>query len=291
MAFDHEKELILFSDESIGKGRYYSNFYGGVLVGASAYEEITRSLIEVRNETELQGELKWSKCTESRLKGYCSVIDHFFDFVVADRLRVRIMFRQNAQVRENLSEDQIDKQYFLLYYQFIKHAFGLDWLGLADRSIRLRLYFDQFPDTREVAKEFRVYLKRLETGYFAKSAITVHEEDIAEVRSHEHILLQCLDIVLGSMAFRLNDMHKEKPEGQRRRGKRTIAKEKLYKFIRSRIIEIKPNFNIGESTRGTERYPNERDLPYAHWRFIPKNSHYYPEMTKRGQKINPIEPT
>ena len=39
--------------------------------------------------------------------------------------------------------------------------------------------------------------------------------------------MQCLDIVLGAMAFRLNDMHKEKRPDTNRRGKRTIAKEKL----------------------------------------------------------------
>ena len=37
------------------------------------------------------------------------------------------------------------------------------------------------------------------------------------------------------MAFRLNDKHKIKPPGQRTRGKRTIAKERLYKHISQRI--------------------------------------------------------
>ncbi len=53
---------------------------------------------------------------------------------------------------------------------------------------------------------------------------------------------------LGAMAFRLNDKHLVKPPGQVRRGKRTIAKEKLYKHILGRIRQLYPNFNIGEST-------------------------------------------
>jgi hypothetical protein len=31
------------------------------------------------------------------------------------------------------------------------------------------------------------------------------------------VLAQCLDIVLGAIAFRLNDKHKEIPDGQNRR--------------------------------------------------------------------------
>jgi hypothetical protein len=30
-----EKEYIIFCDESDASGKYYSNFYGGVLVGSS----------------------------------------------------------------------------------------------------------------------------------------------------------------------------------------------------------------------------------------------------------------
>ncbi|MEC5395322.1 hypothetical protein [Bergeyella sp. RCAD1439] len=80
--------------------------------------------------------------------------------------------------------------------------------------------------------------------------------------------MQCLDIVLGSMSFRLNDMHKEKLQGQSRRGKRTIAKEKLYKHINSLIREIRPNFNIGISTGIDGDALNRFSHPYRHWLFI-----------------------
>ena len=73
----------------------------------------------------------------------------------------------------------------------------------------------------------------------------IRNGDVAEVCSHDHVLLQCTDIVLGAMYFRLNNLHLEKPAGSRTRGKRTIAKEKLYKHINSQISSILPHFNIG----------------------------------------------
>jgi len=91
-----------------------------------------------------------------------------------------------------------------------------------------------------------------------------------EVDSKKHILLQCLDVVLGAMAFRLNQKHKEIPEGKRQLGRRTVAKETLYKHVLSHIKDMYPNFDIGKSTS----MENEEDTwlyEYRHWRFLPKN--------------------
>jgi hypothetical protein len=111
---------------------------------------------------------------------------------------------------------------------------------------------------------------------------SLSEENIAEVTSHEHILLQCLDIVLGAMHFRLNDKHSEKPPGKHRRAKRTVAKERLYKSILEEIKLIKPDFkyfNIGISTSASlsDRWRE----PYLHWNFVPKDKIYRQELTKQ----------
>ena len=54
-----------------------------------------------------------------------------------------------------------------------------------------------------------------------------------------------MDIILGAMNFKLNNMNKEKLPNSNKRGKRTIAKEKLYKKILENIKDIHPNFNVG----------------------------------------------
>ena len=78
------------------------------------------------------------------------------------------------------------------------------------------------------------------TKEFRKAKIYIKEDQIAEVSSHDHVLMQCLDVVLGSIQFRLNNKHLIKPLGKKRRGKKTIAKEKLYKYILRRIRNIYP---------------------------------------------------
>nr|WP_315169369.1 hypothetical protein [uncultured Limnohabitans sp.] len=46
-----------------------------------------------------------------------------------------------------------------------------------------------------------------------RAGISIRQDQLAEIDSKEHDILQALDLVLGAMQFRLNDKHKEKPEG------------------------------------------------------------------------------
>lgn len=277
-----DKEYILFCDESDRHGKYYSNFYGGVMVGASQYQRITTRLNAIKDTLHLHGEVKWEKVTEVYLEKYQQLIQVFFEEVASGNLRVRIMFRQNAHIPQNLNRSQVELEYFMLYYQFIKHAFGLEY---ALDPIRLRLYFDTFPDTKERSEQFKGFLLGL-TKTKKWQQIDIKPEDITEVRSHDHVLVQCLDIVLGSISFRLNDKYKEKPVGASRRGKRTIAKEKLYKFILGEIRKIHPRFNIGVSTSARSDLSNRWNDPYMHWMFIPRQDVFDSTQTKpRDKKV------
>jgi hypothetical protein len=275
-----EKEYLLFCDESDRRGRYYSNFYGGVLVGASQYQRITNRLNVKKAALNLYAEVKWGKVTERYLDKYQELIRTFFEEIAQGHLRVRIMFRQNAHRPQGLSREQVHLQYFLLYYQFIKHAYGLEYTV---ENMRLRLYFDTFPDTEEKSEQFKGFLLGL-TKTRKWQTVDIKREDITEVRSHNHVLLQCLDVVLGAMAFRLNDKHKEKPAGASRRGKRTIAKEKLYKIILTEIRKIHPGFNVGVSTRTRDDLRKRWADPYLHWRFVPNDAFFDSTLTKPRRK-------
>lgn len=284
----HDKELIIFCDESVAKGEYFSNFYGGVVVGSSSYQEISRELEETCHSLGIHSEVKWSKVSAPRVEPYRALLRRFFEFVMEDRLKVRVMFTQNAHEPVGLSQGHRDNAYFILYYQFIKHAFNLLEAPRDSTVRRLRLYFDQFPDTKAKVAEFREFLLALHRNReFGASSFTLAREDIAEIRSHDHIILQCLDVVLGSMAFRLNEMHRRTEPRTGRRGSRTVAKEKLYQSIREHICEVKPRFNAGVSTGVTEPFQSRWELPYAHWRFVPKQHRFAGERTKRGKKGGP----
>jgi len=228
------------------------------LVSSKDLLEVTNALKAKKAELFMRGEVKWSKVTENYLNKYIELMTLFFSFIKDGKVKVRIMFRNNTDEPSNPSIESVtDDKYFKLYYQFIKNAFGFRYLT-GDEPVHIRIYLDQLPDTKTKCAEFKKFLLELpQTNDYSKSPMRIRKGDIAEVVSHDHVLLQCLDIVLGAMFFRLNLLHKRIPDGQKRRGKRTIAKEKLYKYIGKQIDDIFPRFNIGESTgaRG-EAYPD-----------------------------------
>ncbi|MFO0109064.1 MAG: DUF3800 domain-containing protein [Alphaproteobacteria bacterium] len=279
-------ELIIYCDESITRGRFYSNFYGGVLVSSRNQETVNTALNNKKAELHLNNEIKWQRVTENYLSKYLALMDVFFDFIKANKLKVRIMCTQNARVAvTQLDPYQREHEYFLLYYQFIKHAFGLPYFPKPKdiERVGLRLHFDRLPDTREKSVRFKSYIGALsKQPQFRNNGIFVRDDNIAEVDSADHVLMQCLDVVLGAMQFRLNDMHKEKPKGQRRRGKRTIAKEKLYKHIYARIEEIYPRFNIGVTTALKQGHPSLWKHQYRHWIFSPREYEMDSVASKRG---------
>jgi hypothetical protein len=266
-------EVVIYTDESDRTGEYCSNFYGGILVRSKDLERAADRLLACKLRHNLHGEIKWRKVTENYLGKYAGVVDELFDMVTADVVKIRIMFTNNQYIPIGLTSEQRQNEYHLLYYQFIKHAFGLEFCTseLAP-PVRVRLNIDQMPTGNEETSRFKAYVAGLDRNpRMRDSRVRFDEQQIAEVASHDHVLLQCLDIVLGAMAFRLNERHRAKPVGKSRRASRTLAKHRLYQHISTRIRAIYPGFNIGEST-GIQGDPANRwRHPYRHWKFVPRD--------------------
>lgn len=268
-------------DESNDEGPYYGNFYGGALVRSRDYMNVVESLENKKKEINMNSEVKWQKVTLNYVDKYIELMDLFFNLIEQDVIKIRIMFTHNYRQPINLSLEQRAKEYQMLYYQFFKHAFGLRYSNPEKNDVSLRIYFDELPVSPKDADEFKDYINNLQnTKDFSEANLTIKKEDITEIKSEQHVILQYMDVVLGSMYFRLNNLHKVIPEGQRVRGKRTIAKEKLYKYINNRIRRIYPNFNVGTST-GATTHEDRWKHPYRHWLFIPNEHRIAPEFVKK----------
>ena len=264
------KEYIIYYDESVAKGAHFSNFYGGALIASTDIDLVREKIKAAKAALNLKGEVKWQKITEPYKEKYLALIDMFFDLIAANKVKIRIMFTQNMYAARSLTEFHKEEEYFILYYQFIKHAFGLMYHPPASSPTRIRLLLDQLPDTKEKSEKFKGFLCGLSHNpEFRSARLVIERDNISDVSSHDHDILQCLDIILGAMQFRLNEKHKEIPLGLKRRGKRTRAKEAIYKHINARIRLLHPGFNIGISTGLDGPIANRWDHAYRHWRFVP----------------------
>jgi hypothetical protein len=276
------QEYVIYCDESTEKGKFYSNFYGGALVRSADIDAVRKALKDKKEELNFGGEIKWDKVTSNYLQKYKDLMDLFFDLIAKDTVKVRIMFTQNINKPINLTEEQVEQTYFILYYHFLKLAFGLAHSNDGKQPVYLRLLLDQLPDTKEKALKFKAYLCALSKNpQFRAAKVAILEHFIADVKSHEHDILQCLDVVLGSMQFRLNDMYKAMPKGKKRRGKRTKAKHALYRHINAHIRKIYPGFNVGTSTGTAKGIEDRWRHPYRHWLFVPSEREQVPGMSKK----------
>ena len=274
-------QYIIYADESEESGTYFAHFYGGLLVRSPDLPAVLKKLKEAKESLHFGGKVKWQKVTPQYLDKYLSLMDTFFDLVEQDLIKVRIMFLHRTNVPVGLSDEQKRNAYYILYYQFLKHAFGLQYSNDAENPVSVRFYLDRRSGTKDQKAQFKSYIAALEhQPQFRKARIVFPADQIAEVAVTDHDLLQCLDVVVGAMQFRLNDFHKKKPPGEKRRAARTIAKEKLYRRILARIQAMRPNFNIGISTGIDGDRANHWKHRYRHWEFVPSESRHDPGRVK-----------
>lgn len=280
------KRYIIYCDESDSKGRFYSHFYGGVLVEASKQQALHAELQVVKDRLHIfDGEMKWQRITEPYADKYVEFVHAVFDIVERGDMKVRIMFTQNRFIPD-LDEYQEENEYFLLYYQFIKHAFGLRYATDGNESASAAVLLDDIPHNRTKLDEFRSYIASLSAyPIWRRANFSIAHDDITDVNSKEHNLLQALDVILGGIQSRLNEKHTKPVPPAKRRTKRARAKEKVYAAIKQRIFALYPNFNVGAST-GHPNGPRDRfEHSYRHWLFVPSEARVDGSRTKKAAGV------
>lgn len=261
--------IHIWLDESDKKGQFYSNFYGGILIKSDDLPGVLSESKALLERLGIWEEIKWQKVNKHTFDAYMLIVDYIFRLLDEGRAKIRIFFRNNQNVPTNLTEDHRRNAFTILYYEFIKNAFGLQYCDMADGTKDVRLCLDEIPASGDQVAQFRRYLVNLNNdNAFRLNGIGFHESRIVEVKSDKEIPLQFLDLILGAICFRLNNKHLIKDPATGKRGVRTKLKEKLYKHINKKIREIRPNFNIGIST-GITTNSDKWSLPYSHWSFIP----------------------
>lgn len=71
-------QYIIYCDESVKNGEYFSNFYGGALVRSIHLEEVKTALENKILELNIHGEVKWQKVTENYLEKYKELVNLVF---------------------------------------------------------------------------------------------------------------------------------------------------------------------------------------------------------------------
>lgn len=257
----------------------------GALVKIPDILLIENALNNKKQELNLNGEIKWTKVTSNYLEKYIDIINLFFSFIKSGKIKVRIMFAQNAYVPDGLTKEHTDNEYNILYYYFLKSAFGLKYSNTNPFKYKMNfsLYLDDLPCSEKQKYNLKHSLFRY--NYELKQH-NIEITEIIEIDSKKHVIQQCMDIILGSINFKLNGFNDLKNIETGKRSKRTIAKDKLYKVINKNIRDIRKGFNVGVSTGIDGDVTNFWKHLYRHWNFISAYSHFDKSLTKKSNKKN-----
>lgn len=232
-------KYIIVSDESSKNGQFYSYFYGGCILKESLYENISNELDSYKAFLNLH-EIKREKINPLNVGNYKKVIDMFFRYVRAGDIKLRVMYCPNKNL--NQFRHGQDELYSKFYYTFYKRAFSLFY---AREDINLKIFMDEFPESlKSKDKLSKVLISSLiKISRKNDNKVSLYKENIVQVDSKEHVILQCVDIVVGVIDFYLNTTEEQ------RKSKRAKAKIEMFLHIYNNyILELCPNFNFDIST-------------------------------------------
>ena len=214
--------IFIWLDESDRHGEFYSNFYGGILVSSKHHREVMERMRSIVTEVGINDEIKWQKVNEYHYEKYLRVVDELFDLAKEGKLKIRIFFRHNQFTASRLTPEEKKADYQMLYYQFIKFAFGLPY---ADEELdSMTLFIDEIPLRQSERDEFLSHIRGMANDPVLKSkGLRIADDGIVEVNSKQHLPLQFMDVILGAICFKLNEKDKLKAEGENKIGKRTLV--------------------------------------------------------------------
>jgi len=169
---------------------------------SSAYNQVQihhENILELMEKHNFYAEIKWSNISKSQYAFYADLIDYFF----ATDLKFRCIVVDKEQVDNEKYSQDFDTFYYKMYYQLLYH------------QIDMRYVYNIYLDIKDTLSGLKIRKLR-EVLRVEYSTI----RNLQNIRSHESLLMQLTDVIMGAISYHLNFDEK-----------RVIAKNRLIKKI------------------------------------------------------------
>ena len=165
---------------------------GSLWLPADLRQPIKERVTELRRKHEVWGEVKWSKVSKNKLAFYLELADLFFAF--AYDLRFRCIAVEAEKINMALHENDHELGFYKFYYQLLHH-----WI-LEHNSYRFFLDVKTNRDPKRYA---------VLEDVLRHSNVLARVNDLQALPSHQVVLIQLTDFLLGAASARLNDSAQE----------------------------------------------------------------------------------
>jgi len=183
------KTFNLYCDESCHIEHDHKPYMFLGFVGC-AYNQVkrhTERIKELKDKHKFNAEIKWTNVSKSKLRFYEELTDYFFD----TDLKFRTVGVDKSKINYEAHGKTYDEFYYTIYY-FL--------LNKVDPAYNYNVYLD-IKDSLSANK-----VNKLEVILNKKLGVF---RNIQNIRSHESILMQLTDFIMGAISYQHNNIEKK----------------------------------------------------------------------------------
>jgi hypothetical protein len=152
-------------------------------------DKFKKDIHNLRDKYKIGGEFKWQKISPSRYDFYKELIDWFFSQGESLRFRCIVVEQQKVKLLRYHENDQ-ELGFYKFYYQMLHH-----WImDFNEYSI--------FCDFKSNRRRDRLHVLQ---RCLSRSNLSSDVKNVQAIRSNESVLIQLADVLIGSVAARINE--------------------------------------------------------------------------------------
>jgi hypothetical protein len=157
---------------------------------SAAYNQVklhTAAINDIKDRHHFNAEIKWTKVSKSKLQFYLDLVDYFF----ATDLQFRAVGIEKARINNEAFGQSYDDLYYKMYYHLLNH------------NISSVCQYNVYLDIKDTLSAHKVSMlkKILNTKYGVF-------RNLQNIRSHESILMQLADFLMGAISYKKNNQEK-----------------------------------------------------------------------------------
>lgn len=159
-------------------------FLGSTSVAYNQVKFHTAQINEIKKKHSFYGEIKWSKVSKSKLRFYLELVDYFF----ATDLQFRSVGVEKAKINNQAFNQSYDDFYYKMYYYLLNH------------NINSLYNYNVYLDIKDTLSAYKV--NKLKVVLNTKFGVF---RTVQNIRSHESIIMQITDFMMGAISYLHND--------------------------------------------------------------------------------------
>lgn len=183
------KTFNLYCDESCHLENDHKPymFLGKISVAYNQVRLHTNSIKDLKNKHKFNAEIKWSKVSKSKLQFYLDLVDYFF----ATDIQFRAVGIEKSKINNQSFEQSFDDFYYKMYYSLLNH------------NINSLYHYNVYLDIKDTLSAYKV--NNLKSILNTKYGVF---RNVQNIRSHESLLMQLTDFLMGAIAYKRNNNDK-----------------------------------------------------------------------------------